>query len=296
MTGEPAVRMNAALKSLLLPFLLYAALVSGQNPVQPVGNISVKEIVARLTENNRKRSQMLQSFTGRREYHLLYTGFPGRREADMVVDVTYQAPASKDFKVVSETGSHLIINRVFRRLLESEKEASDEKNQARTALTEANYTFAFVGQEPVDSRAAYILQVEPRIDNKYLYRGRIWVDAADYAVAKIEAEPAKRPSFWISRTEIHHAYKKIGDFWLPVENQSATDVRLGGHAILSIHYRDYKLSSASGQVTIYSPPAPALWDFAASLSTLSKWDLSSSTSSGSILSKQIPFPVAHSAS
>jgi hypothetical protein len=262
--------MNAALRYLLPSFLLYTALLSGQTPAPPVSNISVKEIVARLTENNHKRSQMLQSFTGQREYHLLYTGFPGRREADMVVDVTYQAPASKDFKVVSESGSRLIISRVFKRLLESEKEASDEKNQARTALTEANYSFVLVGQEPVEGRAAYILKVEPRIDNKFLYRGKIWVDTSDYAVAKIEAEPAKRPSFWISRTEIHHAYKKIGDFWLPVENQSATDVRLGGHAILSIHYRDYKVSSTSGQVTIYPSSPLALREFAASVSTFSK--------------------------
>jgi hypothetical protein len=245
--------MRVALKSLLATLLLCAELMSGRPTAQPANDIPVKDIVARLAENNRKRSQMLQGFTGQREYHLLYTGFPGRREADMVVEVQYHAPASKDFKVVSESGSRLIINRVFKRLLESEKEASDEKNQARTALTEANYEFELIGQEPVQDRAAYVLKVEPKIDNKFLYRGKIWVDATDYAVAKIEAEPGKRPSFWISRTEIRHSYRKIGDFWLPVENESSTEVRLGGHAVLSIHYRDYKVSAAPHQAT-EAPP------------------------------------------
>ena len=89
------------------------------------------------------------------------------------------------------------------------------------------------------------MNVEPRISNKLLYRGKIWVDDADFAVAKIEAEPAKRPSMWISKTVVHHAYHKVGDFWLPVENQTTTDVRLGGRAMLSIHYADYKVVAQS---------------------------------------------------
>jgi len=242
--------MNAAAKLFLSASSLCLMFMGGQTSAQSASNVSVKDIVARLTENNRKRSQLLRAYTGQREYHLLYTGFPGRREADLVVDVKYEAPASKDFTVVSETGSHLIINRVFKRLLESEKEATDEKNQARTALDDTNYEFELLGQEPLEGRAAYILKVEPKIDNKYLYRGKVWIDAADYALAKIEAEPAKRPSFWISRTEIHHSYQKIGDFWLPVQNESSTEVRLGGHALLSIHYRDYKVSSASSHAIL----------------------------------------------
>jgi hypothetical protein len=44
---------------------------------------------------------------------------------------------------------------------------------------------------------------------------------------------------------VHHTYCKIADFWLPAENESYTDVRLGGHATLSIHYGDYKLVSGA---------------------------------------------------
>ena len=55
------------------------------------------------------------------------------------------------------------------------------------------------------------------MDNKYLYR-KNWVDAADFAISQIEAEPAKNPSFWIKKTEIHHRYGKLGEFWLPLRN------------------------------------------------------------------------------
>jgi hypothetical protein len=206
-------------------------------------NITAKEIVTQMAANNSRRQHELQAYTGQREYHLLYTGFPGRHEADLVVEVRYQSPDSKEFTVISQSGPRVIINRVFKKILDTEKEAADQKAQAGTALTDENYGFELLGQEDVEGRAAYVLRVEPRTENHLLYRGRIWVDAADFALCKIDGEPAKRPSMWISKVEVHHRYKKVGDFWLPAENESNTEVRLGGHATLSIHYGDYKVVS-----------------------------------------------------
>jgi hypothetical protein len=235
-------------------FVLFGiSLAEEGTTLQPVNRITAKQIVARMTENNRKRKQELQSYTGQRQYHLLYTGFPGKREADLVVEVTYEAPASKEFRVISESGSRWMINRVFKRLLETEKAAADEKSQERTALTEDNYEFELLGQEPVDGRSSFVLRVEPKTANKLLYRGKIWIDAADYALSKIDAEPAKLPSFWISKTIVHHSYRKIGNFWLPARNESNTDVRLGGHATLSIQYGDYKVVAQTNSPDSGSP-------------------------------------------
>jgi hypothetical protein len=86
--------------------------------------------------------------------------------------------------------------------------------------------------------------VKPRTKNKYLFRGRIWVDAEQFAGVRIEAEPAKNPSFWIKDTKIETLYVNVNDFWLPAHNHSATDVRLGGHADFSIEYKDYRITSA----------------------------------------------------
>jgi hypothetical protein len=229
---------------LLCVFALFTvAPAQDATTLRSVTNTNAREIVARIAENNRKRQQGLQSYTGQREYHLLYTGFGGRHEADLVVSVKYQSPDNKDFTAVSESGSHVIVNRVFNKILETEKEAADQKSQASTALSEENYEFELLGQEDLDGRPAYVFHVEPKTANRLLYRGRVWVDAQDFALCKIEGEPAKRPSMWISKVEVHHRYQKIGDFWLPAQNVSNTDVRIGGHATLSIQYRDYKVNS-----------------------------------------------------
>ncbi len=59
----------------------------------------------------------------------------------MEVDVNFDAPASKHFTIVSSTGSKLIQNRVFRRLLEIEEQAGDSSNRKHTELGPENYTF-----------------------------------------------------------------------------------------------------------------------------------------------------------
>ena len=82
--------------------------------------------------------------------------------------------------------------------------------------------------------------------SKLLYHGRIWVDSKDFAVCRIEAEPAKNPSFWIKKTDIHHSYLKVGDFWLPAENQSVSAIRGGGRAVLTIKYQNYEILAARG--------------------------------------------------
>jgi len=87
--------------------------------------------------------------------------------------------------------------------------------------------------------------VEPRRKDKFLYLGRIWVDAGDFAVVRLKAEPAENPSFWTRRAYIEEVYTKVADFWLPGYNHSVTTIRLGGHADLTIEYRNYEITDAS---------------------------------------------------
>jgi hypothetical protein len=90
----------------------------------------------------------------------------------------------------------------------------------------------------------YILGVKPRTKGKFLYSGRIWVEAEDFAVTRLVAQPAKNPSFWTKHSEIDESYMKVGDFWLPARNHSITRIRFGGSAVLTIQYKNYEITSA----------------------------------------------------
>jgi len=194
-------------------------------------------IVQRMVEQNRARAQRLKYFTSVRHYHLAFHGFGRSMTADMHVKASYISGSGKTFQVLDQSGSHLLLDHVLRKLLETEQ---DDSRQQKAALTPANYNFAFQEQTVENGRTVYVFAVEPRIKGKLLYRGKIWIDGDDYAVIRVEAQPAESPSFWIKKTEIHHVYAKSGEFWLPEMNRSETKVRFGGSAVLTIDYGTYQ--------------------------------------------------------
>ncbi len=204
-------------------------------------HLTADQLVARMVEKNEERANALESYQGRRSYSLNYVGFPSGLHADMTVTMTYKAPSTKEFTIVSQSGNKWLINHIFQRLLDSEREALDAENRAKTALTSTNYNFTLISDQRAADGCSYVLGVEPKIPNKFLYRGRVWVNSQDFAVCRIEAEPAKNPSFWIKKTDIRHDYTKVGDFWLPADNKSVSNIRLGGIATLTIKYEDYKI-------------------------------------------------------
>lgn len=207
--------------------------------------LPLQTVTQRLEERNAQQTAALAQFRGTRIYRMQYYGFPSRRDAEMVVKVTYRAPDTKEFSIVSQTGSPYLIDHVLKRLLQDEQECSKARNRQSIELNIHNYNFSFAGYETTRDGAQYILNVVPRTRNKFSYRGKVWVDAKDFAVTRIEAEPASNPSFWVSKTRITHQYGKVDDFWLPSEDRTESSVRMGGRAILTIQYTDYKITRAS---------------------------------------------------
>jgi hypothetical protein len=214
--------------------------------------LPVEQVVGNLAQRNAERAQALERHVGRRRYQLEYTGFPGNRRAEMVVEAKYSAPATKEFTILSQTGSAALVSKVFKKMLEGEKEALEPENRERTALNTRNYEFCLLEYQRAGDSGTYVLGLTPKLKNKFLYRGKIWVDGKDFAVIRIEAEPAKNPSFWIKKSQIQHSYTKIGDFWLPSENHTTSSVRLGGRAVLIIQYTDYTVVSAQGTAKLQS--------------------------------------------
>ncbi len=243
----PAFAGHLTLKLLLCAGLCQAVVGQTSNAVDqhPRRQLNAAQVVENLVRMNRERAQALLAYQSTRVYRLEYRGFPGGRKAEMVVNVKYQAPGTKEFEIVSATGSKVLIERVFKKLIESEKDAFEAENQKRIAINQENYEFTMIGPEHGSRGRSYVLSVKPRTKNKYLFQGKIWVDAEQFAVIRIQAEPAKNPSFWIKDTKIETLYVNVDDFWLPAHNHSVTAVRLGGHADFSIEYKDYRITSAS---------------------------------------------------
>ena len=203
--------------------------------------LTTDQVVETMVGMNQQRAQALRSYTATRVYHLEYHGMKDK-SADVVVKMTYQWPDRKEFTIVSENGSEMLRNRVLKRLLKAELEAMQEENRERTAINPENYEFRLVGYERTPHHEFYVLEATPKVKNKFLFQGRVWVDAQDFAIVRIEGEPAKNPSWWTKRNDFQHSYKKWGDFWLPARNETVTQLRIFGRALLTIEYKDYEIT------------------------------------------------------
>jgi hypothetical protein len=228
--------------------VLFAGVARPENPnIALPATLAAPEIVAQMLRHNRAQSEQLKHYQELRHYQVQYKGFSANLVGKMDVSVTFDAATGKSFRIVSQSGSKLLCDKVLKKAVDSEVEAAHD--QDATALTPANYKFELAGIETVEGRPAYVLTVVPVTNSKFLYRGKIWVDAADFALARIKAEPAKNPSFWIQRPQITFSSTKTGDFWLPTSNRSETKVRVGGTAVFTIDYGTYQIDTVPSSAT-----------------------------------------------
>ena len=216
-------------------FLLPASsVVAGDGPeTQP----TAEEIVNRMAAHDLARQASIEGYAGMRRYVLENHKF--HKCAEMLVHVQGDRDGTKHFEVVSEEGWGGARKHVFHKMLESETETSRPEIRANARLIPDNYDFALVGTELVAGRAAYVLEIKPKRNEKYLFQGRIWVDAEDYALARAEGKPAKKPSFWTKSIHFVQIYQKRGAAWCPLSTQSVTEAHLFGTTDVSIEYFDY---------------------------------------------------------
>jgi hypothetical protein len=227
----------------------FALLLVGVPALAQQANISAPltadEVMQRVVAMNDLRAKALQRYTSFRTYHLECHCL-SHKKADMMVRTDYQAPNKKEFTIVSQSGSGTVRERVFKKLLEAEQESMRDEKQLRSAITPENYTFQMSDYEKTDTDEFYVLDAQPRSKNKFLFRGHIWVNAKDFAITRVEGEPAVNPSWWTVKTDFQRRYQKIGDFWLPATNESETKVRIFGTAVLTISYGEYQITQAPG--------------------------------------------------
>src|SRR5271157_4318 len=205
--------------------------------------LSADEVIAKLIDHNSQRDKLGGGYTGSRRYVL--ENHHLNKRAEMLVSVKCDPNGTKHFEVVSEEGWKSANKRVVRKMLESETETSQPQIRPATSLTPENYRFQMLGNDSLDARPVYVIQVVPKREDKYLFEGRIWVDAEDFAVVRVEGKPARNPSFCVHSIHFVQQYHKSGTFWFPLTTESVTDARIFGKTEVTISYFDYQPNSAA---------------------------------------------------
>jgi hypothetical protein len=210
------------------------------------------EVVARMMARDNLRQTALHGYTASRRY--LLENQRHHKRAEMLVHMTCLKDGSKQFETVSETGWAGARKLVFPRLLEAETEAAQPDLRERSRIIPENYIFEMEGTEYLDGHPVYVIGIAPRTPNKYLMQGRIWIDAEEYVIVRIEGKPARNPSFWIKSVHFVHNYEKRGSFWFPVSDRSVTDARIFGSTEVTIDYFDYAPNTTALSTSVKALP------------------------------------------
>jgi outer membrane lipoprotein-sorting protein len=240
------------LLSALFLFVTNSAIAADDSVTPP----TAEEIVTRMTAHDLARQSSIEGYAGMRRYVLENQNF--HKRAEMLVQVQGDKDGTKHFEVVSEDGWQAAHKHVLHKMLESETETSRPERRAGARLNSENYEFSLIGTALAAGRTAYALEVRPKRSEKYLFEGRIWVDAEDYALVRAEGKPAKRPSFWTKSIHFVQVYQKCGPVWFPLSTQSVTEAHLFGTTDVSIEYFGYapKMPNASGNSVVSAKAMP----------------------------------------
>jgi negative regulator of sigma E activity len=223
----------------LIPLLLMGIWMATRAAAQASDSLpSTSEVVAKMLEQDAARKAQLSGYTVMRHY----VAINENAKAEMVVRMKCAGDGEKQFTILSESGSTAIRRHVFYKMLKEETEASSLRMSNKTRITPANYNFQLLGRDVIENNSTYLLRITPKDDSEYAIDGKIWVDANDYSIIRIEGNPARNPSYWTTNVHFLRTYRKVGPLWLAASTHSVSHIRLFGDAELTIDNLGYMLN------------------------------------------------------
>jgi len=224
-------------------FCLLAAVAAAQTNFTPAGvrNTDVRSedarnIVDRMLRAQKDNKARVRAFTVKRGYHLYDK--QRQEKAQVVANITVLPPDGKEFQVESSSGG--MGEKVLRDILN--KETESPRDAQRKDLSPENYDFQLLGQGMLDGRRCYLLGLDPKREDKDLLRGKIWVDAENYNIRRLEGSPVKNPSWWIHDIQILMSFADVDGMWLRTFTHAVANVRFKGKYIMESRDLEYSFT------------------------------------------------------
>lgn len=199
---------------------------------------SLDVVLARMTQARAANQSRLKPYVVTRLY-VLAGKEEGNKKSEVTAEVSFVPPNSKTYNIKDTEGSG-IGERIVRRMLDGETQIV--KDYGATDYTTANYDFRLAGEEALDGYPCYVIELSPKRKDKTLLRGNIWIDVETYRIRRMEAEPAKSPSWWLRDVRVAFSYGSVDGMWLQTASEFSTNVRIFGRHTMTSHDVKYEPS------------------------------------------------------
>jgi hypothetical protein len=210
-------------------------------------------IILRMAEARAQNQARLRSYVVTREYILLGKD-EQRKRSEVTAEISFSPPGFKQYQIVQTQGSGLG-ERIVRRMLDGETQIV--KDYAATDISLDNYDFRFLGEDESLGARCYLLYLTPKRAERTLLRGTVWVDTSSYLLRRMEAAPAKSPSWWLRDVGLVFSYGDVEGLWLQTASRFTTNVRLFGRHTMTSRDVGYVFATAN-QTTFERSASPPL--------------------------------------
>jgi hypothetical protein len=159
-------------------------------------------VLTELAAHNEKRKAALHDYTVLRTYQVV--DLKGKVPAEETGRMEFFRPTRRPLQsapILARDWSGIL---ALNPLINSEIEAA-AKEHHDSAISADNYSLNLLGEQELGPYRCFVAEAVPRRKAKYLFEGRVWIDANDYSVVRIEGHPATKLSYWIAARRVSAA-------------------------------------------------------------------------------------------
>jgi hypothetical protein len=190
----------------------------------------LQAIVTRLEQTQQANPARYRPYALTREYKFYHGDTTSDPKSEVVAEVSFVPPNIKSFEILDSRGSGRGTS-VVKHLLENEAELS--KDVTTNEISRRNYDFALAGEDLVNGRNCYVLDLKARREERSLFNGKVFIDAQSYRILKLEGQPSRSPSWWLKNTYITLLFGDVDGLWLPVATKGTSELRIFGRYTLA---------------------------------------------------------------
>ena len=229
-------RFAASVVTFIIAMGLWAGAIAGQQPDQTAVVRSVDAAVAARVDN-------VLSFTDIEHYSVYRGGDETHPVAEMTVRDNYKKGVGKEYTVLSESGSGIILRFGLKPQLENEKTINLPGNVEKSWFTSANYEMKLKpgGVQKINGRDCYALAITPKVAAPNLIIGTLWADAKDGSLVEVDGVSSKSPSAFAGTTHLMRQYTNINGFAMATHARVESTSMLFGRTVVTLDYSDYHL-------------------------------------------------------
>ena len=212
-------------------------------PRVTAGSRNQTEILDAVEKAEKDREARLLGYFVHESYALFRRG---DRDPSAVMDVatTYIKDKGKSYQVVRESGSR-IGRFILKKILQNEEQLSQGQQRADALITSRNYDMSVPDSvvHELYGRNCLVLQINPKRSSPYLLDGKIWVDATNYHVVRVEGTATATAALGLSgRPMVERDYAEVNGFPVAIHARSVSSQVLLGETVVEIKYENYKLN------------------------------------------------------